>query len=74
MTFKKSLFVLAMVVGGGAMAGCSTPTEITTKDGQTTMTADKPEINEDKGFIEYEKNGAEVQTNTSEVREIKEVN
>ncbi|MDS1139109.1 YgdI/YgdR family lipoprotein [Pusillimonas sp. SM2304] len=72
MTFKKLLFVFA-IAGTGAVAGCSTPTEITTTDGQTTMTADKPEINEDKGFVTYEKDGKEVQTNTSEVREIKEV-
>ncbi|MGB6103786.1 MAG: YgdI/YgdR family lipoprotein [Pusillimonas sp.] len=72
MTFKKLLFVVA-IAGGGVLAGCSTPSEITTRDGQTTVTADKPEIDEDKGFITYEKDGKEVQTNTSEVREIQEV-
>ncbi|AEC20904.1 lipoprotein [Pusillimonas sp. T7-7] len=72
MTFKKLLFVFA-VAGSGVLAGCSTPTEITTKDGQTTMTADEPEINEDKGFVTYEKDGKEVQTNTSEVQKIEEV-
>lgn len=72
MTFKKLFFVVA-IAGSGALVGCSTPTEITTTDGQTTTTADKPEINEDTGFITYDKDGKEVQRNTSEVREIREV-
>ncbi|NYT59947.1 YgdI/YgdR family lipoprotein [Alcaligenaceae bacterium] len=72
MTFKKFMLVFAMA-GAGILAGCSSPTEITTKDGQTTMTADEPEINEDKGFVTYEKDGKEVRTNTSEVRKIEEV-
>ncbi|MCC2597240.1 YgdI/YgdR family lipoprotein [Pusillimonas sp. MFBS29] len=72
MTLNKFLLAFA-IAGAGVVAGCSTPTEITTKDGQTTMTADEPEINEDKGFVTYEKDGKEVRTNTSEVKQIEEV-
>jgi hypothetical protein len=55
------------------MAACSTPTEITTTDGQTTVSSDKPEVDEDSGFVKYEKNGQEVQVNKSEVRDMKPV-
>lgn len=72
MKYNKFLLVFAMA-GAGVLAGCSTPTQITTKDGQTTMTADEPEINEDQGFVTYEKDGKEVRRNTSEVEKIEEV-
>jgi len=72
MTVKKLAYVLALA-GCGAMAACSTPTEITTTDGQTTVSSDKPEVDEDSGFVKYEKNGQEVQVNKSEVRDMKPV-
>ena len=72
MMLKKLMLIFA-IAGTGVMAACSSPTEITTKDGQTTMTADEPEIDEDKGFVTYEKDGKEVRTNTSEVKKMEEV-
>ncbi|HEY9280262.1 MAG TPA: YgdI/YgdR family lipoprotein [Eoetvoesiella sp.] len=72
MILKKLLFTLT-IAGCGAIAACSTPTEVTTRDGQKTMTADKPEINNEDDFITYEKDGKEVKVNSSEVRSIEEV-
>ena len=72
MTMKHIAFVFALA-GCGAMAACSTPTEITTTDGQTTVSSDKPQVDEDTGFVKYEKNGQEVQVNKSEVRDMKPV-
>jgi hypothetical protein len=72
MTLKKFLFAL-MVAGCGGIAACSTPTEVTTQDGQKTMTADKPEINSKDGFVTYEKDGKEVKVNSNNVKSIEEV-
>ncbi|SHI18630.1 YgdI/YgdR family lipoprotein [Pollutimonas bauzanensis] len=72
MTLKKLLSIVA-IAGCGALAACSTPTEVTTVDGQKTMTADKPEINKKDGFVTYEKDGKEVKVNSAEVRSIEEV-
>ncbi|MFT0548042.1 YgdI/YgdR family lipoprotein [Allopusillimonas ginsengisoli] len=72
MIVKKLVFA-CVLTSCGLMAACSTPTEITTKDGHTTMAADKPEVDEDSDFIKYDKNGQEVQMNKSEVRDMKEV-
>lgn len=72
MVSKKFLCAL-MIVGCGGLAACSTPTEVTTRDGQKTMTADKPEVNGKDGFITYEKDGKEVKVNSSDVQSIEEV-
>ncbi len=72
MVFKKILCTLT-IAGCGAIAACSTPTEITTRDGQKIMTADKPEIDQKDGFITYEKDGKEAKVNSSDVRSIEEV-
>lgn len=72
MILRKMVFT-SLIAGCGVMAACSTPTEVTTRDGQSIMTADKPEINEKDGFVTYEKDGKEVNVNSSEVRSIEEV-
>jgi len=54
------------------LAACSTPTQVTTRDGQTTVAPDKPEIDDD-GFVTYKKDGQTVRTNKSEIKEIREV-
>lgn len=72
MTLKTALLI-PTIAACGIIAACSTPSEITTRDGQTTMTADKPTINEKDGFVTYEKDGKEVNVNSAEVRSIQEV-
>jgi major membrane immunogen (membrane-anchored lipoprotein) len=64
-----------MVALGGCcvLAACSSPSQVTTRDGQTTYTADAPDTDEDSDFVTYEKNGSEVKVNKSEIREIREV-
>ncbi len=56
------------------VVGCSTPTEITTKDGQTVVSPDKPKVKNKDDFITYTKDGKEVQLNKDEVSKIEEVN
>ncbi|CAM5550017.1 YgdI/YgdR family lipoprotein [Eoetvoesiella caeni] len=72
MISKKFLCAL-MILGCGGLVACSTPTEITTRDGQKIMTADKPEINRQDGFITYDKDGRKVKMNSSDVQSIEEV-
>lgn len=56
-----------------ALAACSTPSQITTQDGRTIPTADRPDVDEDKDFITYEKDGREVRMNKSDVHAIEEI-
>lgn len=56
-----------------ALAGCSSPSQINTRDGYSIPTADRPEIDEDKDFVTYEKDGREVQINKSEVHSVEEI-
>ncbi|WP_017522937.1 YgdI/YgdR family lipoprotein [Pusillimonas noertemannii] len=67
----KKLLLAASVMG--LLAACSSPHEMTTRDGQTIVTNDRPEVDEDKDFITYERDGAETRINKSEVRDIREV-
>ena len=55
------------------LAACSSPSTVTTRDGQTTYTADAPDTDTDSEFITYDKNGREVKVNKSEVKQIEEV-
>ncbi len=71
MMFKKPVLMLTLA-GCAALAACSTPTQVTTRDGQTTVAPDKPEIDDD-GFVTYKKDGQTVRTNKSEIKEIREV-
>lgn len=73
MLWKKAVFV-SMLAGCGVLAACSTPSEVTTRDGGTTYTTDTPKTDNDSGFITYEKkNGDEVKINKDDVKEIKPV-
>lgn len=72
MRLRTSVFA-GMLTVGGLLVGCSTPTEITTVDGQTVTSPDKPELNDNDDFVTYEKDGKEVQVNKNEVRRIEEV-
>lgn len=56
-----------------ALAACSSPSQIHTRDGHSIPTADRPEVDEDSGFVKYEKDGREVQINQSDVQSIEEI-
>lgn len=71
---KAKMALLGLSLAGLAtLAGCSSPSVITTTDGEKIMTADKPDTDNDDGFVEYEQNGQEKRVNRSEVRSIEEV-
>ncbi|MCQ9617688.1 YgdI/YgdR family lipoprotein [Paenalcaligenes niemegkensis] len=72
MSLKASMAV-AVLTAGGLLVGCSTPTEITTTDGQTVTSPDRPQVNDKDDFITYEKDGKEVRVNKDEVRRMEEV-
>jgi hypothetical protein len=72
MNMKTALLGLGLA-GLATLAGCSSPSVITTTDGEKIMTADQPETDSDDGFVEYEQNGQEKRVNRSEVRSIEEV-
>lgn len=72
MKTKMALLGLSMA-GLATLAACSSPSVITTTDGEKIMTADQPETDNDDGFVEYEQNGQEKRVNRSEVRSIEEV-
>ena len=71
--FGRSGLAAAAIVTLAAIAGCSTPSQIHTRDGQAIPTADRPEVDEDSGFVTYEKDGKEVQMNKSDVKAIEEI-
>ena len=72
MAMKMSIVGLSLL-GLATVAGCSSPSVITTTDGEKITTADKPETDRDDGFVQYEQNGQEKRVNRSEVRSIEEV-
>lgn len=69
----KSLLLAASLSAFGFLAACSSPHEMTTRDGGTIVTSDRPDVDEDKDFITYERDGRETRINKSEVRDIREV-
>lgn len=69
----KSLVFVASVSALGFLAACSSPHEMTTRDGQTIVTNDRPDVDDDKDFITYERDGTERRINKTEVRDIREV-
>lgn len=71
MNTKSLLLATSMA---GLLAACSSPHEMTTRDGQTIVTNDSPDVEEDKDFITYERDGSQTRINKSEVRDIREVN
>jgi len=70
---SKILVSLAILASSGILAACSSPSTVTTRDGQTDYTADAPKTDTDDGFVTYDKNGSEVKVNKSEVKRIEEV-
>lgn len=71
---KLHTVLLAFVAASSAsLVACSTPTEMTTRDGQVITTPDTPDVNDD-GFVTYERDGAEVRMNQDDVHSIEEIN
>lgn len=71
MMLKKPLMI-ATIAAFGTLIGCSTPTEVTTRDGRTVTTPDKPKMDKD-GFVTYKKDGKQTRVNRDEVESIEEV-
>lgn len=71
MDLKKLVFT-TIVASSAALMGCSTPTEVTTRDGRVVTTPDTPEVDDD-GFVTYEKNDAEVRMNRDDIHSIEEI-
>ncbi len=71
---KKYLTALFSAVAFTALAGCSSPTVITLKDGSQLETTDKPKYDEDSGFYEFEQlDGKPVRINKDDIHTIKKL-
>lgn len=70
---KKHMMTISAVMAMGLLTACSTPSQITTTDGETVISADEPKVNKDDGFVTYEKDGKEVQMNQDQVRSIEPI-
>lgn len=71
--FKTIFAFLAILASGSILAACSTPSTVTTRDGQVDYTADAPATDTDDGFVTYQKGGRDVKVNKSEIKRIEEV-
>lgn len=71
MNLQKLLFI-AVVTSSASLMACSTPTEVTTRDGRVVTTPDAPDVDDD-GFVTYEKNDGEVRMNRDDVHSIEEI-
>lgn len=69
----KTLTLVSIVAGVAVLAGCSSPSTITQRDGSQITTADEPQYNDDTGFYEYEKDGSKVRLNKDDVKSIEEI-
>lgn len=72
---KKIALILAFLVVGMVMSGCgSKPQLIKLKDGQTILTADEVEYNDETGFYDYEnKDGTTSRINKDDVQSIEDI-
>lgn len=65
-------YIPAVVIALGLVAGCSTPSVITMKDGREIQTVDTPDFDKKSNFYEYEQiDGSRVTINADEVESIK---
>lgn len=70
----KALAALFLVGSLGVLAGCSTPSVITLKDGRQIQTTDRPKLDADAGFYKFEQlDGRQTTINKDEVLTIKEL-
>ena len=66
-----ALFAAAALV---ALAGCSSPTVITLKDGTQLDTTSKPKFDDDSGFYEFKQlDGKPVRINKDDIHTIKQM-
>ncbi|NLD00883.1 MAG: YgdI/YgdR family lipoprotein [Gammaproteobacteria bacterium] len=66
-----AMFAAAALV---ALAGCSSPTVITLKDGTQLETTNKPKFDDDSGFYEFEQlDGKPVRINKDDIHTIKQM-
>lgn len=71
---KSKYTALAGILSLSALVvGCSSPSEITTRGGQTIVTSDEPKVKKNEDFITYEKGGKEVRMHKDEVSKIEEI-
>ena len=71
---KKYLTALITATAFVALAGCSSPSVITLKDGTQLQTSDKPAYDEDSGFYEFEQiDGKPIRINKDDVHTIKKM-
>lgn len=71
---KKYFTALFAAVIFASLAGCSSPTVITLKDGSQLQTTDKPKYDEDSGFYEFEQlDGKPVRINKDDIHTIKKM-
>lgn len=69
--YLTTLFAAAAFV---ALAGCSSPTVITLKNGTQLETTDQPKYDEDSGFYEFKQNdGKPVRINKDDIHTIKKM-
>ena len=67
--YFSALFAAAALV---ALAGCSSPTVITLKDGTQLETTNKPKFDDDSGFYEFEQlDGKPERINKDDIHTIK---
>ncbi|NLZ79205.1 MAG: YgdI/YgdR family lipoprotein [Gammaproteobacteria bacterium] len=66
-----ALFAAAAMI---ALAGCSSPTVITLKDGTQLETTKKPKFDDDSGFYEFKQlDGKPVRINKDDIHTIKQM-
>ena len=71
---KTHLTALFTAVAFVALAGCSSPTVITLKDGNQLQTTDKPKYDDDSGFYEFKQlDGKPVRINKDDIHTIKKM-
>lgn len=73
MRLTPSTLAVVVLVGMGAIAGCSTPSVVQKRDGTQVVTPDEPKYNRKSGFYEYEEGGRKIQINKDDVKKIEEV-
>ena len=71
---RKHLTALFSAATFAVLAGCSSPTVMTLKDGTELQTTDKPKYDEESGFYEFEQlDGKPVRINKDDVHTIKKM-
>ncbi|MBF8755006.1 YgdI/YgdR family lipoprotein [Pseudomonas guariconensis] len=71
---KKSLLSVLAIGAFAALAGCSTPSQITLNDGREIQAVDTPKYDSDAGFYEFEQlDGKRTRINKDQVRSIQDL-